>query len=185
MAKHFGYYDNWKSAILHCPRCDWKGTFEEGLVEYHREWMDTSCPTCDELQAIVSYPTDKESEANSEFEARNRFLASWKKSILKSEAELPDLQGASLILTWDFEEHGSSSFAVIRHGEREIWREIALYEGFERFEEVVKILMGKYGTRLADVVPTPESEYYLYGDVMRAPDAVKTVRRSIKDSHRA
>ena len=158
--------------------------FEEGSVEYHREWMDTSCPICDELLAIVSYPTDKESEGNSEFEAHNRFLASWKEASLKSEAELPDLEGSLLILTWDFEEHGSSSFVVIRHGEREIWRELALYEGFERFEEVVKILMRKYGTRLADVVPTEASEYYLYGDVLHAPDDVRTVRRSIKDSHR-
>ncbi len=197
MAKRFGYYDNWKSAILHCPRCGWKGTFEEGSVEYHREWMDTSCPACDWLSApilaIVSYPTHGESEANwdklsqqekDEVETHKRFLASWEESSLKSEAELPELEGSSLILTWDFEEHGSSSFVVIRHGEREIWREVALYEGFERFEEIVKILMEKYGTRLADVVPTPASEYYLYGDVMRAPDAVKAVRKSIKDSHR-
>ena len=175
MAKRFGYDDNWRSAILHCPQCGWKGTFDEGSVEYHREWMDTSCPTCDALLAIVSYPTDGESE----------FLASWKKSSLKSEAELPDLEGASLILTWDVEEHGSSSFVVIRHGEREIWRELPLYEGFERFEEVAKILMRKYGTRLADVVPTDASEYYLYGDVMRAPDVVKAVRKSIQDSHHA
>ena len=138
MAKRFGYYDNWKSAILHCPQCGLEGAFEESFVEYHREWMDTSCPTCDELQATVSYPTDKESEANSEFDAHNRFLASWKKSILKSEAEPPDLQGSSLILTWDFEEYDSSGFVVIRHGEREIWWEKALCEGFERFEEVVR-----------------------------------------------
>ena len=131
MAKRFGYYDNWKSVILHCPRCGWKGTFEEGSVEYHREWMDTSCPTCPWLEApilaIVSYEMDEESEANWR---HKRFLASWKDSSLKSEAELPDLEELSLILTWDFEKHDSSSFVVIRHGEREIWREIALYEGF-------------------------------------------------------
>ena len=45
--------------------------------------------------------------------------------------------------------------------------------------------MRKYGTRLADVVPTDASEYYLYGDVMRAPDVVKAVRKSIRDSHHA
>jgi hypothetical protein len=183
MAKRFGYYDNWKSATLDCPQCSWKGTFEEGHVEYHREWMDTSCPTCDELLAIVSYPTEKETEGNSEFADHNRFLALWKESKLKSDTELPDLEGSSLVLTWDFEEHGSSSFTVIRYGEREIWREIAVYEGFERFEELAMILIGKYGTRLADVEPTDASEYYLYGDVMRAPDVVETVRRTIKDSH--
>ncbi len=184
MAKRFGYYDNWKSAILHCRQCGWKGTFEEGSVEIHRDWMDTSCPTCDELLAVVSYPTNEESKDNSEFAAHNRFLASWKESILRSEAELPHLEGQSLNLTWDFEEHGASRFTVIRHGEREIWREIALYEGFERFEELAKILVSRYGARLADLEPTPASEYYLYGDAMRAPDVVEATRKAIRTSHR-
>ena len=49
----------------------------------------------------------------------------------------------------------------------------------------MKILMKKYGSRLVDVEPTPASEYYLYGDVMRAPDVVEALRRSITELHRA
>ena len=133
MAKHLGYYDDWRSAILHCPHCGWTGTFEEGSVEYYRELMDSSCPACHwssaPILAIVSYPT------------------------------------------------------VVKYGDREIWREPALCEGSKRFEEVVRILITKYGDRLADVVPTPESEYYLYGDDYPAPDAVRAIRKSIKESH--
>lgn len=198
MAKHLGYYDNWKSEPLRCPQCGWTGTFEEGSVECHREWMDSSCPACDNfpapILAVVSFPSTEQSEANwdklsksekDEVKAHKRFHAAWKKSSLKSAAELPDLEGSSLTLTWDFAEKGSKKFTVITHGEEEIWRERALFEGFERFEEVAKLLIEKYGVRLADVVPTPASEIYLYGDVLSAPDAVEAVRKSIKESHRA
>ena len=30
MAIIYEYYDDWKSAILECPRCGWKGTFDHG-----------------------------------------------------------------------------------------------------------------------------------------------------------
>ena len=42
MAKHFKYYDDWKSFILECPNCGWSGTFEQGAVEYYNELMDCS-----------------------------------------------------------------------------------------------------------------------------------------------
>lgn len=196
MARHFNYYDNWKSEILHCPQCGWTGTFEEGSVEYYRQVMDSSCPACDSssapILAIVSYPTDEESQANwdklserekEEVTAHKRFLANFEAASLKHDADLPDLEGAAIILTWDFVEHAADHLTVVKYGEREIWREPAVYEGAKRFEEVVRILATKYGARLADVVPTPESEYYLYGDDYHAPDAVQAVRTSIKESH--
>jgi len=68
MAKNFGYYDDWKTEVFKCPKCGWKGTFEEGSVEQHNGLMDCSCPECDWLKApmlaIVSYPTTSESRAN-------------------------------------------------------------------------------------------------------------------------
>jgi len=67
-AKHFGYYDDWKTATLTCPKCGWSGTFEQGTVEHHNDLMDSSCPACDCLDspmlAIVSYPTIADSRAN-------------------------------------------------------------------------------------------------------------------------
>ena len=80
-------------------------------------------------------------------------------------------------------EHGSNCLTVVKYGDREIWREPAVYEGAKRFEEVVRILITKYGARLADVVPTPASEYYLYGDDYHSPDAVQAIRTSIKEVH--
>jgi hypothetical protein len=64
MSKHFNYYSDWASVILECPRCHWKGTFNEGNVGYFEELMDCSCPECDFFEtpilAIVSYPTPEE-----------------------------------------------------------------------------------------------------------------------------
>lgn len=59
MAKSFRYSDNWKLAVLHCPKCGWKGTFEKGIVEYYRDLMDSSCPVCDKMLAVVWYPEKK------------------------------------------------------------------------------------------------------------------------------
>ena len=64
MARHFGYYDDWKSAVLKCAQCGWTGTFQQGSVAHFEELIDASCPVCDTMLAIVSYPTTKESEKN-------------------------------------------------------------------------------------------------------------------------
>jgi hypothetical protein len=71
--REFNYFDDYKSAILECPTCHschWKGTFEQGFVEYYAQLMDTTCPRCDILKApilaIVSYPSLEEARANSD-----------------------------------------------------------------------------------------------------------------------
>ena len=60
-AQRFNYFDDWKTEILECPKCHWRGTFEQGSVEYYYELMDCSCPKCHvfgtRMLAIVSYPT--------------------------------------------------------------------------------------------------------------------------------
>ena len=64
MANHFDFYDDWRAATLVCPRCGWKGRFDQGSVELHEELMDSSCPRCPwteaPMLAIVSYPVIEE-----------------------------------------------------------------------------------------------------------------------------
>jgi hypothetical protein len=143
------------------------------------------------MLAIVSYPTVREAEQNweklteqekREVLARKRSLAAWQAASLKSTDQVPDLAGPAVALVWDeVEGDAGQPFTVIRHGETEIWREPAFYEGYERFREVVQILMQKYGKRLVDVVPTPASELYLFGDKLRAPEYVVQIRKALKD----
>ena len=64
----FKYFENWKTEVLTCPKCGWKGTFEEGDREYYSTLMDSSCPKCDwnssPVLAIVRYPSMQETEEN-------------------------------------------------------------------------------------------------------------------------
>ena len=199
MARTFGYYDDWRSATLECPRCGWKGTFEQGAVGQYDELMDSSCPACDPsaapMLAIVSFPTIEETEQNwakatdeeKQFvQARKRWLANWEAASLRSVDQLPDWVGPAAALTWDCAgdpaegDSGAPSFTVIRHGGTEIWREPICWEGYERFGEVVQILKQKYGKRLLDVVPTDASELYLFGDKITAPEYVARIRASLQ-----
>ncbi len=197
MTKHFGYYDDWKSTILECPRCGWKGTFDQGSVEHHDALMDSSCPQCAWLEAhmlaIVSYPTIQEAEQNwsrlDEGERRHvvairQRQEQWEKASLKVPDQLPELEGADLSIVWDCVDEAARTFTVLRHGDVEIWREPAVYEGYERFRAIVLILRQKYGVRLADVVPTPASKSYLYGDKLSAPDHVRETVSSLKQDRR-
>jgi hypothetical protein len=56
------YYDYEENEELTCPRCDWNGTAKEGDTEFHRELFDVSCPNCEQMLLIVSYPTRGETE---------------------------------------------------------------------------------------------------------------------------
>ena len=62
-----------------------------------------------------------------------------------------------------------------------MWRELALWEGIERFEEVAMILRARYGSRLHDLVPTEASHLYLYGDKLSARGAVEHIRKKLRE----
>jgi hypothetical protein len=141
------------------------------------------------MLAIVTYPTIQESKQNwlhlSESErehvtARKHFLQQWESARLKSPDELPELDGSDLIIVWDFIDTDAGRMTVLRQDTTELWREPALYEGYVRFRKIVDILRQKYGLRLADVVPTPASELYLFGDKLAAPDDVHATRNALK-----
>ena len=68
---------------------------------------------------------------------------------------------------------------------REIWRELAYFEGYTRFEKVFAILGERYGSRFREVRPTPESELYLYGDRLSAPDIVRRLNATLSESSSA
>ena len=196
MAKLFRYFDDWKEEVFTCPKCGWKGTFEEGDVEIHDQLMDSSCPDCDykstPMLAIVSWPTMEESEQNwdevSDIDKqgilmRKKFLAKLEEMSLKFADELPDLEGRKIIITWDFVGEEPDGYTALIYDGNEIWQEPAIYEGYDRFSEVVDILKEKYSERLVDVEPTKASWLYLYGDYFGAAGAVEGVRKRIQSSH--
>jgi hypothetical protein len=100
---------------------------------------------------------------------------------LRETTQLPDLDGGRLVIDWDFEERDNEQWTLLRHGDREIWRELAYYEGYLRFAEVFGILRERYGPRLAEVRPTPASGTYLYGDKFSARATIDALNASLTD----
>jgi hypothetical protein len=192
MIKNFNYYDAWKSVILECPSCGWKGTFDQGSVSHYNDLMESACPQCDGLDAptlaIVSYPTTEESRATWEklsdvdrmyVEVIEQKRAAYASRKLREPSQLPDIHSPAFTLLWDIAPDKSAHVTLIKHGETVIFSEPALYECYDRFIEVAKILRARYGSALHDLIPTPASEYYLYGDRIAAPDIVDEARKQI------
>jgi len=172
----YNYYDNWKDVILVCPVCGWKGKREDGVVEYFSDLFDISCPKCDKMLAVVSYPTiDETKEAASDgheealmnlptaLHVENR-KSRFQNTKLESVAQLPEICGNDLEFIWDFARKNDEIYNIIKHNNVVLWEEIGFYESVWRFNEVKNILKKKYRERFKSLKPSEESEYYLYGD---------------------
>lgn len=151
--------------------------------------MEFDCPKCGQAVLLISYPTIEESRANWEklsdaerqhVEAAERFHDKFEREKLKEPSDLPEIPGDEFVLTWDFvEREPGDSRTIIKVGDEEIFSEPAVYEGYERFNEVAEILKSKYGPRVRDLIPSEASLLYLYGDRLSAQESVESVRRRV------
>ena len=56
-AKIIEYADYDENHLLECPVCGWQGSPKEsGWIEYHDDLLDVSCPNCEKMLLVVSYP---------------------------------------------------------------------------------------------------------------------------------
>lgn len=190
--RQFSTFENWKTEALHCDVCGWVGTFEQCLTELYSALIDCHCPQCSDgthtMLAIVSLPTleeavekrdqlppEEQEHLDQTLAFRHRFAA----LKLKNPHLLPAIDAPSFVLHWDIEGKESGRETVIRHGERIIAREPALFEGLHRYIQVAKLLRKRYGAALRDLVPTEASHLYLWGDDLRAPETIDEARRKI------
>lgn len=182
MAKIFNWFDNWKTESIACSKCGWQGAIDMDSTGEFDQLLDFRCPKCDEMLAIISFPTpdevrehrDELSAEEQGFYARQMELdAEFEKNHLESPDQLPAITADHLVLVWDIEfnsqgESAGPTYTTIKHEGQVIWRERAYYECVARFNEVVKILRQKYGDRLKALIPTSASHTYLYGDSISA-----------------
>ncbi len=175
--KHFSYFDDYKSQALECPKCGWKGVFQEGSVEYYADLMDCTCPICDvfasPMLAVVLYPTLEEARANADrpgirewVERIDRGFDRFETQKLKGPEQLPEIDDDDFTLIWDFESDPTQEGAriLLKHQSALIFSEPARFEEYPRFGEVAEILKARYGDRIKDLVPTERSESWLYGN---------------------
>ncbi len=56
-AKIIEYADYDENRPLECPICGWTGTPKESCwIEYYDDLLDVSCPNCEKMLLVVSYP---------------------------------------------------------------------------------------------------------------------------------
>ena len=191
MSKHLSYWNYDKNAPLSCPSCGWRGR-GAGNEELHSQLLDVTCPDCDEMLLIVSFPTRRqtrtaaavgnpraERELTSATEREERVNRAAKLE-LREPSQLPELAAPEVLIDWDVEEPDDDPWVILRHQGAEIWREVAFYEGYERFAAIFKILKRRYGARLVEVRPTAAAKFYLSGDSLAAPKLVGDLNASLK-----
>jgi len=184
------WYDFDENQVVEC-RCGWRGPVSAGGIEICSQCFAFECPQCGKTLAVFSPPTidetkKKAAEGNKKAQGelasalrRESFIERATASELDSADQLPDLDGDEIVIEWDFEDRqdpNGDNWTVLRHEGREIWREIAYYEGVDRYFEVAEILREKYGPRFADLEPTQASHLYLYGDDLRAASDIDRFR---------
>lgn len=183
------YWDYDPADPVSCPRCPWSGvTGPDDTMSF----LDVRCPACDGPILKLSWPSAEETRAAAVagnerarrelrvVEERARRQEAAARVELRDPSQLPPVDGARIELLWDFVEVDGEHWTVLRHGDRELFRELAYWEGIERFKEVVAILRRAYGPRLRAVTPTPESEMYLYGDRLGAPRTVEGLNEGLR-----
>jgi hypothetical protein len=195
------YFSNWKADAFTCPACGWAGVGGDLQVgEASNDLFELMCPQCDAYVTFVMNPTLEEYRANwdkvseldkamvERVEAFRREFGERKLDRERAKRQLPAIAGKAFTLAWDFESEddrtkpglsGARRETVIRLDGAAIFREPAMYEGYERFIEVAEILREAYGERVLDLVPTRASEVYLYGDKLSSPAIVAAARKRI------
>jgi hypothetical protein len=158
------------------------------LGDYNFECAERLCPVCEECITVVLHPTFAEARANwdkvSEWDRKNieaaeARQAEFERRKLREPAQIPDIAEPSFTLSWDFIDQGSHRETGIKCGKEIIFAEPALWEGYERIVEIAEILRARYGAALCDLMPTPVSELYLYGDYSGAPRVVAAARERV------
>ena len=190
-AKHLGYWGYDRDATLSCPACSWSGRGADN-EESFEDLIDVRCPQCDRMLLIVTFPTIEETRAaaaagNPRAEADlpnvNRLEARVDRAEelkLRRPDQLPKLAGTEWRIDWDFEEHDGEIWTVLRHDGAEIWRELAFWEGHERFAEVFEVLRQRYEPGLTEVRPTDAAKSYLYGDKLSAPEKIDRLNATLR-----
>jgi len=183
-AKLLGYYEYAPDTPLECPDCGWSGTGKDASQEMHRDLFDVSCPRCDQMLLVVGFPTIEETrqaaaagnpEAIKELPNAEKIEHRTQRGAeleLRNDTPLPELQGAKLEFAWDFEEADGESWTLIRCGEQTVWKELAYYEGWQRFNQVKQLLKQHY-EQFESLTPTDRSELYLFGDDLAAPGKIE------------
>ena len=162
---------------VECASCRWAGDAKKAKLRMPDETVsEVECPECGETIALMNNvlsPAEIKQQAAEGDPWSKKILENNKninKTLLKSAAELPDVEGdAELHFIWDAEgtEVAGVTTVIRLKGEGVVWKERAWFGGEKRFEKMRKLLAKKYGPRFQSLevnFDNPVCGIYYYGD---------------------
>ena len=190
----------WDHEYVTCHQCNTETCAWNLLFECPYDQLYLKCPDCSQHLMTIDYSSPKEYvhrvrtyckdddyvkyryetiTKNSELE-RIKFLEIVEKSKLRSADQLPDINSEEIIITWKIGQ-GDSQYKTIDicYKNQVLWTEILIYEHYERYLEVGKILKEKYKKKLKDFIPDSSILFDLYGDCGESIQMVAEFRKSI------
>lgn len=162
-----------------CPACGWAG-LTSNCIELFEELLDIRCPHCDKkLGPLYLFPTVDEireaaaagnPRAIEELECAERMEARWARTEqleIRDASSFPDVPGAEqFVVDWYLVREPDDQYVVLRVGNLELGRELAIWEGLPRFQSIAALLRERYGRRVTELRPDDNSQAaaYLLGD---------------------
>lgn len=184
MSSIFDYYQ-YRKQNHSCVKCGWVGSGENlEIGEVFDTLYEVECPHCHTYLGCVPNPTIEEARKHwselpdhekHQLEMLEAMCNEFDRQCLKSADQLPDIQSPDFTLVWDTTDGKVS----IRNGSQVVFVEPMIYEGYERYEEVVTILKEKYGEALRGVHPTVHSYEPLCGDKSSAAHRLENFHREV------
>lgn len=169
MGAIFDYYQ-YKKQSHTCPKCGWVGSGASlEIGEVFDILYEVECPHCHAYLGCVPNPTIEQAREHwselpdhekHQLEMIEAMCNEFDGRCLKSAEQLPDIESPEFILVWDT----ADGNVTILNGCQVIFVEPMIYQGYERYEEMVTILKERYGHALRGVHPTARSYEPLCGD---------------------
>lgn len=182
-------YYSYKGEKFSCNHCGWTGTgkeVEEG--EMFEDGFEVDCPNCHEhFPGLIMFPMIEEVLEKGSKKDKLAALAmkthreKWLASLLKSTNQLPDLHDDIMIFELKELEDNGENYIIITYNGLVVWKEIRVYEYYDRFIEIGKLFKEKYGKRMVDLVPEVDG-LYLYGDSCSSVQLIDEFRAELRSN---
>ena len=170
-----------------CNHCGWTGTgkeVEEG--EMFEDGFEVDCPNCHEhFPGLIMFPMIEEVLEKGSKKDKLAALAmkthreKWLDSLLMNTNQLPDLYDDLMIFELKELEDGGENYIVVTYNGEVVWKEIRVYEYYNRFIEIGQLFKKKYGKRMVDIVPEVDG-IYLYGDSCCSVQLIEEFREKLR-----
>lgn len=180
-------YFTYKSETFKCRHCGWTGTGKEvKMGDWYDDGFEVDCPKCHEhFPGLIMFPMidevmEKGSKKDKLAAAKMKaYREKWIASILTNINQLPDLHDESMTFILKEIKEEDEHYIAITYKDEVVWKEIRVYEYYDRYIEIGKLFKEKYGNRVADIVPDVNG-VYLYGDDSRADQIIEDFRKELR-----